>query len=72
MLHKISQFCDKVDSIKKLSDQLREMKYGAKKADDVEINNMIETIQSDCLLLANDKGTYEKTFTADNVDDDTC
>jgi len=71
MLHKISDFCNKVDSIKKLSDQLREMKYGDKKATEIEINNMIETIQSDCLLLANDKGTYEKNTTT-NYTDDTC
>ena len=29
MNHKISEFCDKIDSIKKMSDEsLREMKYG--------------------------------------------
>ena len=27
MLHKISAFCDKIDSIKKMSDDLRVLKY---------------------------------------------
>ena len=61
MNHKISQFCDKIDSIKKMSDRLRDMKYGPVKSSKSEIDNMIQTIQADCLLVANDKGTYEKT-----------
>ena len=61
MNHKISQFCDKIDSIKKMSDRLRDMKYGPVKSSKNEIDNMIQTIQADCLLMANDKGTYEKS-----------
>jgi len=61
MNHKISQFCDKIDSIKKMSDRLRDMKYGPVKSSKSEIDNMIQTIQADCLLMANDKGTYEKS-----------
>ena len=61
MNHKISEFCAKIDSIKLMSDKLRVMKYGAVKADTPLIDNMIQTIQADCLLVANDKGTYEKT-----------
>jgi|TARA_B110000444_G_C18677829_1_gene518280 hypothetical protein len=61
MNHKISEFCDKVDSIKKMSDRLRELKYGPIKASKSDIDNAIETIQADCLLIANDKGEYEKT-----------
>ena len=61
MNHKISEFCDKIDSIKLMSDKLRVMKYGAVKADTPLIDNMIQTIQADCLLMANDKGTYEKS-----------
>ena len=41
MLHKISEFCDKIDSIKLMSDRLRDMKYGKVKANDSEIDNMI-------------------------------
>ena len=58
MNHKISEFCDKIDSIKKMSDRLREMKYGPVKAEKIIIDNMIQTIQADCLLIANDKGEY--------------
>ena len=60
MNHKISEFCDKIDSIKKISDRLREMKYGPVKAEKIMIDNMIQTIQADCLLVASDKGEYEK------------
>ena len=60
MNHKISEFCDKIDSIKKMADRLRDMKYGAIKSPRGEIDNMIQTIQADCLLVANDKGEYEK------------
>ena len=41
MLHKISDFCNKIDSIKKKSDELRVMKYGNPKASEEEINNTI-------------------------------
>ena len=43
-----------------MSDRLRDMKYGKVKANDSEIDNMIQTIQADCLLVANDKQKYEK------------
>ena len=60
--HKISAFCDKIDSIKRISDDLRRLKYETPKSDDrdLKIQNLIDTIQADCLLVANDKGTYEK------------
>jgi len=62
MLHKISQFCDKVDTVKKMADDLRVLKYQTPKSQerDFKIQNLIETIQADCLLLANDKGDYAK------------
>jgi hypothetical protein len=60
MLHKISDFCDKIDSVKKKSDELRVMKYGNPKSSEEEINNIIADIQYQCLLLANDKGKYVK------------
>ena len=54
MLHKISAFCDKIDSIKKMSDDLRVLKYGTPKSNerDLRIQNLIETIQADCLLVS--------------------
>jgi hypothetical protein len=43
-----------------MSDKLRRMKYDTPKSDNPSIKNMIETIQADCLLVAKDKGNYEK------------
>ena len=62
MLHKISQFCDKIDTIKNMSDELRVTKYGYSKSPerDMKIQNLIETIQADCLLVASDKSDYAK------------
>ena len=58
MLHKISQLCDKVDSLKKTADHLRQLKYGENKAPRIEIHNTISMIQAECLLIANDKSDY--------------
>ena len=55
MTHSIKQFCDKIDSIKSMADDLRKTPPS-----DQNIKNKIEVIQSDCLLVANDKGEYEK------------
>ena len=60
MLHKISQMCDKIDSIKQMSDTLRKMKYEQPKATDAEIDNMIAQIQSDCYVVSQDKSAYAK------------
>lgn len=61
MLHKISDFCDKIDALKKDADRLRKLKYGEHKASIHEIDNLIEQIQSDCLLLSKDRSPYQKT-----------
>ena len=71
MYHKISEFCDKIDGIRKDADRLREMKYGANKANTVEIDNLIQQIQSDCYIISQDKGNYEKIDPTD-IADDTC
>ena len=60
MLHKISDFCDKIDSIKRMSDKLKEMKYGSPKATRQDIDALIETIQADCLAVSMDKSKYWK------------
>ena len=52
--------CDKIDSIKKDSDRLRELKYGSKKASDAYIDSLISQIQSDCYLISQDKNPYQK------------
>ena len=62
MLHKISDFCNKIDSIKKISDELRTLKYNVPKSEnrDLTIDNLIETIQADCLVVSQDKSDYGK------------
>ena len=60
MLHKISQLCDKIDSLKKSADHLRELKYGENKAPREVIDESIGKIQADCLLIANDKSNYNE------------
>ena len=60
MLHKISQMCDKIDSIKRDADKLREMKYGVKKYTTTEIDNVIAQIQADCYLISQDRSPYAK------------
>jgi hypothetical protein len=62
MIHKISDFCKKIDSLKVKADKLRTMKYDSPKAPIEEIDNMILDIQSECLLLANDKSKYENNY----------
>ena len=59
MLHKISQLCDKIDSLKKSADYLRELKYGPNKAPRQVIDEYIASIQAECLLIANDKSNYK-------------
>ena len=61
MLHKISQFCDKIDSLKKDADRLRKLKYETPRASDTEIDNLIEQIQADCYVLSRDKSPYQKS-----------
>ena len=53
MLHKISKFCDKINSINKMAEDLRVLKYQTPKSKerDFKIQNLIETIQADCLLV---------------------
>ena len=60
MIHRISELCDKIDSIKAMSDRLRENKYGPIKAPTEVIDESIESIQAECLLIANDKSDYKK------------
>ena len=60
MLHKISEFCNKIDTIKEMSDKLRVMKYSQPKASDTEIDNLILDIQSQMYILSQDKQDYAK------------
>ena len=54
-MHTIKQFCDKIDSIKSMADDLRKTPPS-----DKHLQNKIENIQSDCLLVA--KGKVDKEF----------
>ena len=49
-MHSIKQFCDKIDSIKSMADDLRKTPPS-----DPNLKNKIEVIQSDCLLVAKEK-----------------
>ena len=62
MLHKISDFCNKIDTIKKMSDDLRVLKYENPKSNerDLKVQNLIDTIHADCLLVSHDKSDYGK------------
>ena len=54
MVHNIKQFCDKIDSIKKMADDLRQTPPS-----DPHIRNKLRMIQSDSLLVAKTKVDYE-------------
>ena len=54
-MRSIKQFCDKIDSIKSMADDLRKTPPS-----DKNIQNKIEVIQSDCLLVA--KGKVDREF----------
>ena len=60
MLHKISDFCDKIDSIKEMADKLRKLKYEQPKGTTIEIDNLIAQIQSDCYVISRDRSEYTK------------
>ena len=66
MLHKISQLCDKIDSLKKSADHLRFLEYGENKAPREIIDNSIAAIQAECLLIANDKSDYNEPHTQED------
>ena len=60
MIHKISELCDKIDSIQSMANRLRELKYGENKAPREVIDESIGKIQADCLLIANDRSNYNE------------
>ena len=62
MLHKVSELCEKIESLKKLSDMLYKLKYQSPKSKerDIKVDNLITDIQSMCRLVSNDKNKYKK------------
>ena len=68
MIHKISQLCDKIDSIQSMANRLRELKYGENKAPRVMIDEKIASIQAECLLIANDKSEYNEPHIQEDLE----
>ena len=62
MIHKISDFCKKIDGLKTMSDRLYNLKYNNPKTPerDAEVNNLVADIQATSKLIANDTGPYDK------------
>jgi len=62
MLHKISDFCKKIDSVKSQADKLYTLKYNNPKTPerDAEINHLIDDIQATCKLIGQDTKPYDK------------
>tara|TARA_B110000211_G_scaffold166587_1_gene188046 strand:+ start:104 stop:292 length:189 start_codon:yes stop_codon:yes gene_type:complete len=62
MLHKVSELCEKIESLKKLGDMLYKLKYQSPKSKerDIQVDNLITDIQSMCRLVSNDKNKYKK------------
>lgn len=58
MTQSIKSFCDKIDSMKKMADDLRQASPS-----DPLLQNKIEVIQSDALLVSKTKVDYEETNT---------
>jgi len=63
MLHKISEFCDKIDGLKKDADMLRDLKYNQPKTPERDhmIQGLIEQIHADCFIISRDKQNYTKS-----------
>ena len=68
MIHKISELCDKIDSIRAMANRLRELKYGENKAPRVMIDEKIASIQAECLLIANDKSEYNEPHIQEDLE----
>ena len=62
MIHKISDFCKKIDGLKKMSDRLYSLKYNNPKTPerDMQIQELIDDVQATCKLIANDTQPYDK------------
>jgi len=58
MLHKISNFCDRIKTIHEQAEKLRSAKYNLKLPKE-KIDVMVEDIQFQMYLLSNDKEKYK-------------
>ena len=61
MIHKISELCNKIDGLKRMSDDLYNLKYNNPKTPgrDAQVQHMVEDIQATCRLIAGDNKPYE-------------
>ena len=60
MLHKISDFVNKIRVIHDKAEKLSVMKYSTPKAKQTSIDNMIQDIQSMCYMVSQDKKEYSR------------
>ena len=60
MLHKISDFCKRIEVMNSEAKRLYNMKYNIPKAPQVEIDNQIQNIQSMALSIAKDTSDYSR------------
>jgi len=60
MLHKISEFVNRVGVMNDEAQKLYKMKYDIPKAPQVEIDNQIQNIQSMALSIAKDTSDYSR------------
>jgi|TARA_R110001592_G_scaffold73584_3_gene224405 hypothetical protein len=65
MLHKISDFVNKIKVMNEEAHKLYVMKYHTPKASGASIDNQIQNIQAMAHMIANDKSDYRR------LDDDT-
>jgi len=60
MLHKISEFVNRVSVMNDEAQKLYKMKYDIPKAPQIEIDNQIQNIQSMALSIAKDTSDYSR------------
>ena len=62
MLHKISDFVNKIRVIHDKAEKLYVMKYSTPKAKQASIDNMIQDIQAMCYMVSQDKKEYSRVY----------
>tara|TARA_B110000977_G_scaffold183847_1_gene246897 strand:- start:686 stop:904 length:219 start_codon:yes stop_codon:yes gene_type:complete len=60
MLHKISELCKKIDTIKEMSDRLYKEKYGSVQYNRSTVDHLIEQIQALAGDIYNDRNVHPK------------
>ena len=62
MIHKISELCNKINGLKRMSDDLYNLKYNNPKTPerDAQVQHMVDDIQATCRLIGNDIRPYDR------------